>query len=283
MFFPKVRLFIIKYRLQYSSLLVIAVALLILFFTQFILPSGSFYQTEYVSTWGTLFGAVIGGGFTLLGTQFESQKEIQGRFHIKQKHEILSPLYDELKEIHEVILSHNPYPVIVRFEKSAQTIVPHPQYAIWGKIKIDTRYFDTPKSLTIEMEKLYDAISNYISYRPVAANAVVALTNELLLSELGFTCPIINLGDTLLRHIAKGQIDHFIEDAGNLLFLGNEEATSNISEEDKRNTYQLILSKCNELPEVIKIKSLYAGWMDQEARTIELLRVLIESINYKYH
>jgi hypothetical protein len=283
MCFSKIRLFIIKYKLQQIALLIITIAFLVLFFTQFILPSGSFYQTEYVSIWGTLFGAVIGGGFTLLGTQFASQKEIQGRFYIKQKNEILSPLYDELKEIHEVILFNNPYPLIVSFEKSSQTIVAHPQYAIWGKIKIDTRYFDTPKSLTIEMEKLYSAILNYRSYRPVAANAVVALTNEILLSKLGFTCPIINLGDSLLPYIAEGQINHLIKRADTLLFLGNEKTISNISEEDKIYTYKLILSKCNELPEIIEIKSLYSEWLGQEARTIELLRVLIESINYKYH
>ena len=263
--------------------MVIIIAVLIVFFTQFILPSGCFYQTQYVSIWGTLFGAVIGGGFTLLGVQFASQKEIQGRFHIKQKNEILSPLYDELKEIHEVILPGNSYPLIVSFEKGTQTIVAHPQYSVWGKIKIDTRYFDTPKSLAIELEKLYGTISDYISYRPVTTKVVVALTNEILLSKFGFSCPIINLGDLLLPYIAQGQVEYFIKEIDDILFLSNKKTALNISEEDKSDTYKLILSKCNELSEIIKIKSLYSEWMNREAQIIELLKVLIESINYKYH
>lgn len=282
-YFSKIKLFIIKHKLHQIGMDIGIVVLLVIIFNQFIIPGGYFYQPEYISIWSTLFGALVGGIFTLWGTQIATQKENKGKFYIKQKHEILSPLYNELKEIHEIILPNNPYPYIVSFQKGSQTIIAHPQYSVWGEIKIDTRYFEVPKKLAIEMEYLYKAVSDYIEYRPIAASVVMDKTNEIMLSEFGFKCPIVNLGDTLLASVAYEKIECFYQESDKLLLLGNENMLTEISEEDKRRVYKIIYEKCNELLELNKFKSVYAIWIKQESQVIELLRVLIESINFRYH
>lgn len=280
MFWPKLKFYIVKNKLHQIALYVILGGFLTLFFTQFILPDGRFYQTEYASMWGTLFGAVIGGAFTLAGAYFASQSEIRGKFFIRLRNEILSPLYNELNEIHNVILPESPYPSFICYKKSTQTIRAHPQYSVWGQIKISTHYFETPKKLIKEMDKLYGIIANYERCLPVAASILDMKAKDILLSKGNFTCHLSGLGDFILPSIATENNEWLLKNFDRPFGFRGESA---ISEADKAEVCKEIMSKCNELPEIIQLKALYSQWMEQEGQTIELLRVLIESINYRYY
>lgn len=62
-------------------------------------------------------------------------------------------------------MEKNQYPGYIVFGIGRQTIIPHPQYSAWDRIKNDTRYLEVPSLLKDQMEKLYDTLREYISVR----------------------------------------------------------------------------------------------------------------------
>jgi hypothetical protein len=251
----KLKLFIIKHKINYLAYIVFIVCALGVIFSLFIFPSGYLYQKENVAVWGTLFGALVGGIFTLLGTQIVSQREIKRRLYAKQKDEVLSPLYNELKENHDDILVGNPYPSVVGFQKGPQTTIPYPQYSVWGAVKNDVRYFETPKKLAIQMDQLYDVIKEYSIYRQIVADVVEEKIKEIVAVKLGITCCMVGIGDFFLPYILSGQVEEFRSVADEYIYL-NKKQLAVADEKQKTKAYNEILEKCNELSEAVKLKNI---------------------------
>ena len=161
----KFKIYVYKNR----KILAIIFTFVIIFFLVKIYKSYNFTKiTNNPTTFGviaTLLGAVIGGVFTLLGSVWVNKREQKSIYNLRRKNIIYSPLYDELINIKRNILEKNQYPVYIAFGIGQQTIIPHPQYSAWDRIKNDTRYLEVPLLLKDQMEKLYDTLREYITIR----------------------------------------------------------------------------------------------------------------------
>ena len=282
MLWSKLKLLIAKYKLNHIAVSLIVLFFLAVLFIEFILPDGYFYSDTSIAVWSTLLGAIVGGVFTLWGTQIESRRATRAAFYTRQKEEILSPLYDELKEIQDVVLKENPYPSMIVFQEGPQTIQLYPQYMVWGKIKIVTRYFDTPQNVRIFMDELYRFVHQYLAYRSTASSAVSNAINEVFLSELGTKNLLQNAGSILLPLIAAGKEKDFIPAAEDLFLSELSGENAQIAESKKLHLCSVLYEKCRQLPEVAQIRAFYDLWVQQQARTIELLGNLIEAVSYEY-
>ena len=129
---------------------------------------------------GTLLGAVVGAVFTLLGSIWVNTQQKKEEWNRKRAREIYRPLYDELVNIHRNILKENPYPVLIEFRAGHQTIKPHPQYVEWRKIELDSRYLQVPMELKKQMERLFEAVDDYLIKRETASDEVKRILDSVL-------------------------------------------------------------------------------------------------------
>lgn len=109
-------------------------------------------------------------------------------------------------------MEKNQYPGYIVFGIGLQTIIPHPQYSAWDRIKNDTRYLEVPSLLKDQMEKLYDTLREYISVRNSADAEINEIVNKVLVMNGFEPSKIINLGDVLSSDILQGKdVDIFNE------------------------------------------------------------------------
>ena len=137
---------------------------------------------------GTLIGAVIGGFFSLMGSVWVNSKQQKATQNIKRKNIIYSPIYDELVDI-------------IRFEKGMQTMLPHPQFSAWGRIKADTRYLEVPDLLSKQMEQLEEAVRKYQNIRGKSSNEIQEIFNGILRKNGLAECRIVNVGEVISKYI----------------------------------------------------------------------------------
>lgn len=224
----------------------------------------------------TLLGAVIGGVFTLLGSIWVNKREQKSVYNLRRKNIIYSPLYDELINIKCNILEKNQYPGYIDFGIGQQTIIPHPQYSAWDRIKNDTRYLEVPLLLKDQMEKLYDKLREYISIRNSANAEIKEIVNKVLVMNGLEPSRIINLGDVLSSDILQGEdVDIFNE-----IYISKENC--NISKELVKKINLQVLNLANELSSLNNIRRVYILWMQEQDKAIEILSLLIKEIMQKY-
>ena len=223
---------------------------------------------------GTLLGAFIGGVFSLMGSVWVNNKQQKAAQNIKRKNIIYSPLYDELINIQNNILEQNPFPWYIEFEKGPQTILPHPQYDAWRRIKSDTRYLEVPDYLKKQIEKLENTIHDYIEYRYKANVEIQTILNNSL-SENGLSkCEIINIGQVLSSDILENKKNDFYNEA--MMSYDN-------IDNDRKNIFnEVMLTKCNENMIIIETRKRYYAWCEVQKQTIEMLSIMIKQVLLKY-
>ena len=272
----KFKIYVYKHR----KILAIIFTFVVIFFLVKIYKSYNFTRiTNNPTTFGiiaTLLGAVIGGVFTLLGSIWVNKREQKSIYNLRRKNIIYSPLYDELINIKRNILEKNQYPGYIIFGIGQQTIIPHPQYSAWGRIKNDTRYLEVPLLLKDQMEKLYDTLREYISIRNSADAEIKEIVNKVLVMNGFEPSTIINLGEVLSSDILQGKyIDIFNE-----IYFSKENC--NISKEEVKKINLQILNFANELSSLNKIRRVYTIWMQEQDKAIEILSLLIKETMQKY-
>lgn len=268
------------YAYKHRKILAIVFTSVVIFFLVKIYKSYNFTRiTNNPTTFGviaTLLGAVIGGVFTLLGSIWVNKREQKSIYNLRRKNIIYSPLYDELINIKRNILEKNQYPGYIVFGIGQQTIIPHPQYSAWDRIKNDTRYLEVPLLLKDQMEKLYDTLREYISIRNSADGEIKEIVNKVLLMNGFEPSTIINLGEVLSSDILQGKdIDIFNE-----IYFSKENC--NISKEEVKKINLQILNFANELSSLNNIRRVYTIWMQEQDKAIEILSLLIKEIMQKY-
>lgn len=170
---------------------------------------------------GTLLGAIIGGVFSLMGSVWVNSKQQRAVQNIKRKNVIYSPLYDELVDIQNSILEQNPYPNYIVFKKDRQTILPHPQFSAWSRIKADTRYLEVPDLLRKQMDKLENSIHEYQEIRGIVNDEIKDILNSVLVDNGLSPCTIINIGEVISRDILSNRhIDIYHE----AMEIGNDKS-----------------------------------------------------------
>jgi hypothetical protein len=225
---------------------------------------------------GTLLGAFIGGTFSLIGSVWINNRQQRAIQNVKRKNVIYSPLYDELVDIQNNILEQNPYPRYIAFQKDAQTIVPHPQYDAWRRIKLDTRYLEVPKCLKIQIEKLENSIRQYINIRHKADDEVQKILNAVLAENGMKPCRISNIGSVISSDILKNQgIDIYKE----AMFI---EGDAEIDTERKEVINHEIWVHCNNNSIVKEVRLCYDNWRKEQGQTIEMLSIMIKRVLLKY-
>lgn len=223
---------------------------------------------------GTLLGAVVGGCFTLWGTLIIHKNEQRAKSAIKRKNIIYKPLYDELMIIHNKILPDNPYPFFVEFEKQPQTMLPFPQYTVWGRIKNDARLFEVPPKLNNAIEDLYASIELYKEKR---ANAIHTLDRIYREEYTKVTKKALsdsaNVGSTLLKNVLQEEKPSKDE----LSWFNN-----NISDKQLDLLWNEVNRRANESVDFKKLKEAKNIWNRDEEKVIKLLSTYIEYITVKY-
>lgn len=272
----KFKIYVYKHR----KILAIIFTFVVIFFLVKIYKSYKFTKlTNNPTTFGviaTLLGAVIGGVFTLLGSIWVNKRDRKSIYNLRRKNIIYSPLYDELINIKMNILEKNQYPGYIVFGIRQQTIIPHPQYSAWDRIKNDTRYLEVPLLLKDQMEKLYDTLREYISIRNSADAEIKEIVNKVLVMNGYEPSTITNLGEVLSSDILQGKdVDIFNE-----TYFSKEKC--NISKEEVKKINLQILNFANELSSLNNIRRVYTIWMQEQNKAIEILSLLIKEIMQKY-
>lgn len=225
---------------------------------------------------GTLLGAVVGGIFTLIGSVYVNKRQQHAQFDIKRKNIIYKPIYDELVDIKENILSENPYPNYIVFSTERQGMYRIPQYTAWGRIKNDSRYLETPEVLKEEMESLYKTIHRYIGNRSRVGEEVGNIFKQVL-KENGTGTNIVNIGDSISGHILS-------EDNYDLCdsFDFHTNDKGQIPEVKRKKINQETIMKANNCMIVKDTRAAYKEMLNQQDKTIDLLSKMIEIVTFKY-
>ena len=238
----------------------------------------SFELTDNMITMlSAIFGAVVGGIFTLIGTVFSSKQQSRALIHTKRKNLIYKPLYDELAEIQNDILQKNPYPIYIDFEKRENTILKHPQYTAWNRIKNDSRYLEAPDSLKKSMNNLYNSIYDYLNERKGLNEEISNILNNVLDDKAQTRCTITNIGDVLDDYaLAKES-----QDITPRIF---ECCSPNIVFDDslKLDISESFHQECLKSEKICKVKEKHHIWMENQKETLKLLGMLISIVNAKY-
>ncbi len=275
----KIQLFFARYgKWVYTALLLILAGIAFFLCNKFnVLDKVSKWPGETVAVVGTLLGAIIGGVFTLIGSVYVNKKQLKAQTHIKKKNLIYKPLYDELCAIENDILSDNPFPSMIVFETRDFGGLKYPQYTVWGRIKSDTRYLETPEALISEMECLYSKIVEYLKTRSGNNEEITELTNSILQEVIGTQSTIVNLGDCVIEYaLEESQKD--IYEYCKFGLKDNVDAT----DEQRMEINVLFYEKCKDNATIKEIKKVKQEWNMQQAKVIDLLTALIQYVNVKY-
>lgn len=235
------------------------------------------WSSETIAVAGTLLGAVIGGVFTLLGSVYVNKKQLKTQTQIKRKNIIYKPLYDELCDIKNNILSENPYPDIITFKTEDWGRLKVPQYTVWDRIKADTRYLETPKTVIDEMEDLYLKINEYLKTRVGNNEEMTMLINDIFQEVIGTQSTIINLGDSIIKYV----LEDSQEDIYEKYKFGLKENV-NVSEEQRERIKALFYERSGKNSNIQKIKKAKQEWELQQEKVIDHLTDLIKYVNLKY-
>lgn len=272
----KVRFFIQHYRKIIFIIAIIILLGLLMFCLNKINSKVIIENPTLFGVFGTLVGAIIGGFFSLMGSVWVSSKQQRAVHNIKRKNVIYSPLYDELVDIQDRILVENPYPNYIVFQKGMQTIIPHPQFTAWGRIKSDTRYLEVPVILKKQMEQLELAVREYNDIRGKANDEIKKILNKILKKNGLKKCSIINIGDVISGDVlSDNRIDLYHEE---IAF----ENRKRLDKQTRDAINQQIYENCNNNHVVIKTRELYENWLMIQGETIEMLGILIKQVLVMY-
>lgn len=225
---------------------------------------------------GTLLGALIGGVFSLMGSVWVNSKQQRAVQNVKRKNVIYSPLYDELVDIQYHILQKNPYPNYIFFKKEIQTILPHPQFTAWRRIKSDTRYLEVPDVLVKQMEQLEESIHYYQEVRQKANDEIQNILNSVLKDNNLNTCSLINVGSIISGDILnQNEIDIYHK----TMEIGNEKTIDKFTREKINKE---IYYRCNNAQAIIEVRKKYKEWLNIQSQTIEMLSILIKQVLVQY-
>lgn len=234
-------------------------------------------DTALVGILGTLLGAIVGGIFTLVGSICVTKHQIKAQTQIRRKNLIYTPLYDELSEIHNIILKENPYPSFIQFIKDTQTTTPHPRFVCWTQIKSDSRFLETPKSLARLLDKLEADVKAYIKVRRPAQDAVSRILTEIFTRDLEIKCFPVPISNSLFTKIMLDKPFDLFEE-----MIGAYGSIQGLTDELKQKTQSTFIAECKKDNTILGLQEKYAAWIQTEEDAIKLLAAMIVKVNAAY-
>ncbi len=221
---------------------------------------------------GTLLGAFVGAVFTLLGSVWVNIQQRKEELNRKRAQEIYRPLYDELVNIHRNILIENPYPFYIEFEAGCQTIKPHPQYAEWRRIELDSRYLQVPMELKRQMKRLFEAIDDYLTKRETASDEVKRLFDSVLEEFKLPPCRLENFGSVVLGEVMSGKKEGVYKES--ICFMEEDAPDESVIEKVDARFYEIADGSAV----LEEMKVVYHVWMREEEAAIKILELLIRMV-----
>lgn len=242
-----------------------------------LIRSGEFFQRpeDAAGMIDTLFGAVVGGFFALLGSVVTNRSTQKAQAAREQSSTLFKPLYDELMYIHNVVLRDNPYPFSVEFDDNGPPYDPQrPQYCLWGKVKNDSRLFLAPQKLRAAMEKLYKKAELYAdSIAPATAEINHTFRNALW-NELSTNIDCgVDFGNLLLKSVMCNETP----DYPSIMWI-----IGDIDSSQRDCIWKETYERCHATKEIKKLAKAKQEWAKQEDYVIELLANYIQYIEYRY-
>ncbi|MBE6813527.1 MAG: hypothetical protein E7523_11695 [Ruminococcaceae bacterium] len=277
----KVKLFFVQNKpLMYTLIITILINIAIPLFKNFNIRTIfdiSNLSTDIITMLSAIFGAIVGGIFTLIGTSYSNKQQLKAKTNTKKKNLIYKPLYDELAEIHYVQLKEKPFPSRITYVKAPYKDIDLIQYTAWDRIKTDSRYIEVPNHLKESMESLYITVENYIDSQKELSKEIYSILNEVLKNQLNTKCNIVNFGNYFATYVLLDSQENIFDHIA-------ESLTPNvdIDELTKTKVNNIFYDTCARSSIVQNVKAKHSNWMKQQQSTLELLETLIKYINIKY-
>lgn len=271
----RIRLFIVKYRKLIIFVICLIIILLIILNYNVLLKIK--IPSEGFAVLGTLLGAVVGGIFTLFGSVYVSKKQIRVRSDVNRINVIYKPLFDELQKNHNEIKLHNPFPDKIEFSKGEKTMIQNPQYILWDRIKMDSRYLEVPKYLEKRMEYLYGIINEYNQSIDNIKNLICDLITHVLTEKnINMKRQIYANNSFVTDLLCQIEKDYFNYDT----FMKHEFKEE--SNESLSKISSIIYSECEKIPEIAKIREERQEWLKEEEKILKWLEIKIRITNIEY-
>ena len=225
------------------------------------------YDQTLIGVAGTLLGALLGGFLSFAGGIYIQKKQVQSTTAIERKDIIYTPLYDELLEF-KAVLALNPFPSYIDLARGPQTLLPHPKFNAWERIKNDTRFLQVPGYMSSALDMFTSLIGKYQEYRPIADLEANKVVNDVL-KVYGTYCRISNIGKVILPDILSGK------ELNGILFHNHLKDYLNpnveFTLEEKKEIENAILKGCVGLDGIRKL-------VNVKQQLVEILNDLIKSI-----
>lgn len=250
----------------------VAVIVLIYFSWDLINKADIHLDSTTIGVAGTLLGAVIGGLLTLAGSIWVYSKEQRAKQNVKRKNLIYSPLYDELQTIYDTVFAKNYYPPHADFSKEKQQYHDDVRFSAWERIKMDTRYLETPDAVKNQMELLCEMIQEYDTARQEFNGEVERIFDRIVENNGEPKSMLIGRGRVISKYILS-------EEDKNL----HKEITLSKEETEVSKKIDTEVREAVENGAAIKhLKNSYAEWKATQEQTMRLIASLIEQVLLKY-
>lgn len=266
----KFKYYMSKFRFILYILIILGLALLIYSIIIQENPSPAF---------STIVGAIVGGSFSIIATSLAHSKQVKAQLNIKRRNIIYNPLYDELSYNKNILTVNNIYPNFIFFDSNYNLTTSCPQYTAWQRIKNDTRYLETPKIISIKMDELYLNIQYYLNSKEELTDTLQKTYNFVYNKLYEINCPLQNIGQVILSEVLSGNYFDFYSKS---TFVTSDDI---INEEDKlkiKEFNNIFISECNKISDVNKVRDIYQDLINSQQEVIDLLGLLIKTINSNY-
>lgn len=250
----------------------VAVIVLIYFSWNLINKADIHLDSTTIGVAGTLFGAVIGGLLTLAGSIWVYSKEQRAKQNVKRKNLIYSPLYDELQTIYDTVFAKNYYPPHADFSKEKRQYHDDVRLSAWERIKMDTRYLETPDAVKNQMELLCEIVQEYDTARQEFNGEVERIFDRIVENNDEPKSMLIGRGRVISKYILS-------EEDKNLY----KEITLSQEETEVSKKIDAEVREAVENSDAMKhLKDCYAEWKTMHEQTTKLIASLIEQVLLKY-
>ncbi|WP_371017367.1 hypothetical protein [Pseudalkalibacillus sp. JSM 102089] len=166
-----------------------------------------------------LFGALIGGILSFIGSVYTQRKSFKNKGVIVRKNVIYSPLFDDLtkfKNSMDQYKKDNDYPIRLIFStKDYHEMYKRNSFLAWERITSDVRSIEMPRYLTNELESLIDLGEKYIESLNKADEEIYQGAVEILAKV-----------DTQLRDKSKSLVPTFLHE----ILIGNSITEENLNQ-----------------------------------------------------
>lgn len=250
----------------------VAVLVLIYFSWNLINKADIHLDSTTIGVAGTLLGAAIGGLLTLAGSIWVYSKEQRAKQNVKRKNLIYSPLYDELQTIYDTVFAKNYYPPQAGFSKEKQQYHNDVRFSAWERIKMDTRYLETPDAVKNQMELLCEMVQEYDTARQEFNGEVEKIFDRIVEKNGEPESMLKGRGWVISKYILSKEDKNLYKE----ITLSKEE-----TEVSKK--IDMEVREAVENSAAMKhLKSSYAEWKATQEQTMKLIASLIEQVLLKY-